>query len=226
MIEKKGYLYRMYEQVNYQQMRWLYIVKTLGYAKCIESVLSRLLTVNHYYILQLNISYINEFIYPRILAGVLQLLKTDDIATIQNQMHYVSKEDRKELLIRLLFLKNGFKNCYIFKVNEKIACLQWLVYPCENSILNHRYKNRYYLLSPNQVMVENVYTFPEFRGKGLLPFVTTKLLHIASEKGYKSAITYVRKDKIISLNEFAKLGFRIKKMVNDYKLCGIAWRSL
>ena len=53
-----------------------------------------------------------------------------------------------------------------------------------------------------------------------MPAITIKLLNIAKENGCKSAIMYVRNDRIVALNENMRLGFKITKMITEYKFMG------
>ena len=75
-------------------------------------------------------------------------------------------------------------------------------------------------------MLENAFTFPRFRGLGLLPVVSAELLTIARDQGYKYAIVYIQKNQIVALNVFVNLNFKIRKMVREYKIFGITKRML
>jgi len=44
-------------------------------------------------------------------------------------------------------------------------------------------------------MLENSFTFPAYRGRGLMPFAAWQLLNKARELGYRRAVTYIRKEK-------------------------------
>lgn len=75
-------------------------------------------------------------------------------------------------------------------------------------------------------MIENAFTFPPYRGLGYLLSGTLQLLDQARERGYRSAVCYIRKDNLKSINEFSKMGFKITKMVTEYKFFGKTWRTL
>ena len=75
-------------------------------------------------------------------------------------------------------------------------------------------------------MLENSFTFPAYRGRGLMPVATWQLLNKARELGYRRAVTYIRKEKIDPLNLFLHMGFSIKRIVREHKLVGGAWRTL
>ncbi len=93
-------------------------------------------------------------------------------------------------------------------------------------IIQKHYRRRFLPLGSSEVMLENSFTFPAYRGRGLMPFATWQLLNKARELGYRRAVTYIRKEKIDPLNQFLRMGFSIKKIVREYKLLGYARRSL
>jgi len=134
---------------------------------------------------------------------------------------------RKDIVARLFFSQAGFKHCYFAKTSiGQPAYIQWLIYPDENEIIAKHFQYRFYPLKPNQVMLENAFTFPKFRGLGLMPNVSAELLTIARNQGYKNAVVYIKKNQIASINEFLKLNFKIRKIVREYKLFGITKRML
>ena len=132
----------------------------------------------------------------------------------------------RSIVGRLHFHASGFSNCYVMTAGEEIAYLQWLILPADNDVIRSRFSTKFYPLGERQVMVENVFTFPKFRGRGLLPYGTLHLLQLARDKGFSSVICYIRKDNITSLNEFFRMGFKITKMVQEYKVLGRTWRTL
>jgi len=76
------------------------------------------------------------------------------------------------------------------------------------------------------VILENACAFPEVRGFGYLAFVSRELLTQARQQGYKSAIGYIKKEKIASLNDFFGMGFKITKILREQKLLGKVMRNL
>ena len=204
----------------------LSILQSLGPQAGLRLAIDSLLSMNHYYILGRSLAA--PIIYPLRQKPDLPFLPLDEetLRMLRDQAGNLPPRDRRELLGRLRFHSRGFSNCYVMKSGGEAAYLQWLIYPEENPVIMSRFAGKFYQLSERQVMVENVFTFPRFRGQGLLPYGTGKLLEVARERGYASAICYIRKDNITSLNEFCRLGFRIMKIVREYKVFGYAWRAL
>ena len=206
--------------------QFLYLFKTLGPRALLRIAGSMAYSLNHYFILGKNLEA--PLGGPQISRslGALSLMSEQDIADLNRSAESLPPDDRRELVGRLCFYKSGFKNCYVIKSGDDIAYLQWIIYPSENAIIRSRYSNKFYPLTDRQIMVENAFAFPRFRGRGYLPFATSRLLDLAKSQGYSSVVCYIRNDRIASLNEFIKMGFKIRKMVKEYKLVGKVWRTL
>jgi RimJ/RimL family protein N-acetyltransferase len=188
-------------------------------------LLKNLAVVNHYYIIYHDLRSLSASPPRKIGGGDLQLLRTEELEELSNQLGVLTWQEKPELLTRLVFFRNGFTNCYTLRVDGVIAYLHWIIYPGENEIIQKSYRRRFLPLRPNEVMIENAFTFPAYRGRGFLAFATAQLSKMAKDQGYKRVITYVRKDKIDALNGFMRLGFRIERIVREYKLLGNAWRA-
>ena len=104
--------------------------------------------------------------------------------------------------------------------------MQWIIYPDENKTIQKFCKNRFYLLRANQVLLENAFTFQQYREVGLFPAISYDLLQKAKNEGYSRAITYINNQNISAINEFIKLGFKIRKRVREYKILGKTKRML
>ena len=77
-----------------------------------------------------------------------------------------------------------------------------------------------------QVMIENVFTFPAFRGLGCFQSGTRQLLDLARARGCRSALCYVRKERVAALTDLVTMGFKITKLMPEYKILGKVWRVL
>ncbi|HDZ03194.1 MAG TPA: hypothetical protein ENH52_17425 [Nitrospirae bacterium] len=206
--------------------KYLFTVSNLGFMHTLRLLTRRFLSQNHYFILKRRLVSLNN--EERLRSNfVIKKMDNNDLEDIIEKIKMLDPVDRQEVISRILFYNTGFRNCYIAKTqNGEIAYMQWLIYPSENSIIKEHYRNIFYLLNKSEVMIENSFTFAKFRGHGLMPFVTSKLLRIAKEEGYKFATGYIRKDRIIPLNEFIKMGFKITKMIKEYRFMGITRRML
>ena len=204
----------------------LHIITKLGFTEFMNVMKDAIFSINYYYILARKLDRPVEFPFCRKLAGVISLAQPSDIIKIQESLSSLGQQDRRELLTRMLFYQNGFNNCYILTVNGCLACIQWLITSQENHIIAQKYAKKFYPLQGNQVMVENVFTYPKYRGFGCFLLLTTQLLETAKKMGATSAICYVRVDRISSVNDAMKMGFKINKMIKEYKIAGLVWRNL
>ena len=203
-----------------------FILISLGIRGSLRLTFSKIFSLDHYYILGRSLTFPLKYPLSRKPDTQLSLLTDDDYTIIKKNLINLNLDDRREILARLNFYHNGFNNCYVIKSGNEIAYLQWIIFPTENHIIQKNYSNKFYPLTEKQVMIENVFIFPRFRGRGYLPFGTIQLLESAIHKGYASAICYIRKDRITTLNEFTRLGFKIVKLVREYRFMGKVWRAL
>jgi hypothetical protein len=159
-----------------------------------------------------------------LLKGSAEILDAADMAGIKASLGSHPPNERRELVTRLMFFNDGFKHCYGVKRGSEIAYMQWIVLPSENSIIESLHRGRFLPLCQTQVLLENAYTFPRYRGLGYLPAVSASLLINARKDGFVSAITYIRDNNFTALNEFIKIGFRITRRVTEIRLLGFIRR--
>lgn len=203
----------------------LFILRALGPQASARLLLSRLLSINHYYIVGKSLQGLVQ--QPGAAEEERQMtpLTKDDISELVGTLDALEPMDRRELLARIIFYNRGFENCYAIREGNEIAYLQWLVLPEENRLISESYSGIYYPLTAKQVMVENAFTFPRYRARGYFLVGTRQLLEMAKQKGYSSAIAYIRKDRIDPLNQFTQMGFKIIKLLTEYKVFGKAWKT-
>ena len=185
-----------------------------------------LASVNHYFIIYLTLADLAGAPPKSIGAAVPQVIGPDEVRGLYGRVPSLAGEDRWELMSRLLFYQSGFRNCHTMKPDGAIAYLQWLILPEDNRVIARHYRTKFLPLNSKEVMIENSFTFPEYRGRGFLPFGTWHLLNSAKKLGYKRAVAYVRKDRIDALNQLLHLGFSIKRMVREFKVLSFTWRTL
>lgn len=203
----------------------LYTLRSLGPHHFLRLIFSMIFSVNHYYLLGKNLSAAEEGAPERSGDVTMERVTEQDLAALQEAVPSLGAADQREVLSRLFFYQD-FGNCYVMKKKGEIVYLQWVIFPAENPTIAAKYPTKFYPLSERQVMIENAFTFPRHRGKGFLLHGTRHLLQMAKREGYSCAICYIRKDRIPSLNEFSKMGFRIVKMLTEYKILGWGWRTL
>ncbi len=201
-------------------------VRYLGPRGTTKLILGRLLSFNKVFILQKSLSAIAA---PNPHRMQLSIAPVDerDWEAIFRQAHCLDVESRREILARANFFRNDLKNCFAVRNQSGlIAHIQWIVFPEENEVMSGRYRHFFNPLGDHEIMIENAFTFPRFRGLGLLTHASRHLLNLAGRRGYRKAVTYVRSEKFASLNELIRLGFCITKVVPEYKVLGFTRRAL
>jgi hypothetical protein len=207
-------------------------LKTADYLRCLglRSVglilLKRIFFVHHVSVLKLNLKTFAPRSFERPPAGTLSPLTADDVRRLLSGVPALPEPDRRELMARIHFYGLGFTRVYGVKVDGEIAYIQWLVTPEDNPVIRDRYRRVFFELKPGHVMLENVFTFPRYRGLGYLPFISQRLLIQAREEGFQTAVVYIREDKLSTLNEFVAMGFRFANQLRIIQAFGFVRRRL
>lgn len=203
-----------------------YVISGLGMQNLLWLMRSRLFSVHHYYVLRINLDAVKPYPSTRKPPGKMIPMTAEDFESLKASVKALTPADRKELLARILFYRNGFYRCYMVRHEHRPAFLQWMITPDENPVISKFYYRIFYPLNPRQVMIENAFTFPGFRGRGYLPYYSRILLENAHRQGFKSAVGYIKKENIASLNEFYAIGFRATHLLTEVKCCGCVRRNL
>ena len=132
-----------------------------------------------------------------------------------------TKESAHELIERKWFYECGFHDCYVARTayTGDLCFVAWLISARDSNVVNQGFKSRLPSLNDDELLLENCYTFEEYRGNGVMPSVLVELWEMARSQGFKRLITYVRHDNIASLRAFEKLGFSRFEEIPELKLC-------
>ena len=200
---------------------YIYIAKYI-----LKQLFKNLLFSDYYYILCVDLDSLRLPKASRLTYSI-GIADKGDLESLVDRLGELEWNERKEIATRVFFAKAGFRHCYLGRAADgQPVYMQWLIYPDENEIIAKHFRSRFYPLKPNQIMLENAFTFPRFRGLGPLPSVSAELLTIARDQGYKTAVAYIQKNQLVSLNEFMNMNFKIRKIVREYKILGVTKRML
>lgn len=178
-----------------------------------------------YFILRMNLKDLKPYTLNRKPSGELKELNYETIKKIITNIHQVNGEDRRELLGRVRFAQHKIPSGYYIEKEEDIVYMQWLVEPKDKAALIDCYPGRFQNLNNKQVMLENAFTYPRYRGMGYYYFISSKLLQKAKDIGYKYAVGYVRADKMDSFNAMLRLGFKVTHIQKEKKFLGMVKRE-
>jgi hypothetical protein len=207
-------------------------LKIADYLRCLglRSVglilLKRIFFVHHVSVLKLNLKTFTPRSFERPPAGTFFPLTADDVRGLLSAVPALPEPDRRELMARIRFYELGFTRLYGVRVDGEIAYIQWLVTPEDNPVIRDRYRRVFFELKPGHAMLENVFVFPRYRGLGYLPFVSQRLLIQARDDGFRTAVLYIREDKLSTLNEFVAMGFRFANLLRITQAFGFVHRRL
>ena len=181
----------------------------------------------HYYLLKLNLAHHKPYSLSRRPAGELCRMTADDFEAIRQQVCHTKGKDRKELAYRVYYYQLGFKQAYCVKADQKIAYLQWIIYPEDNEMLQKQFPGRYPAIHPSQVLLENAFTFPDNRGLGYYYYISSLLLEQVKREGYKFALSYVQTDNLDSLKSTLRMGFQITQIYQERRFLGsVRWNQV
>ncbi len=93
----------------------------------------------------------------------------------------LTPQDRHDINVRLMMLTTGISGCHVgLDLSGVPRYIQWLVGPEENDRLQKAFHGWLPELSPEEMLVENLYVHPSFRGKRIMQFGVTTLLPICA----------------------------------------------
>jgi RimJ/RimL family protein N-acetyltransferase len=190
----------------------------------VRLAMRRIVYFNHCYLLHIRLQGMSSTPPRKIGGSALRRVDSAEIVQLYDRLSGLTFDDKRELLQRIDFYENGFHNCYAIDVDQSLAYLQWIIYPSENEIIRRKYKHLLLPLRENEVAIDNAFTFPEYRGRGLMPFASWQLLQMAKDEGYRRGLTYVRKENVYSLNVLTSVGFSTTKLIREFKILGYSRR--
>lgn len=149
----------------------------------------------------------------------LQPASKQDMEEILHRSRSDGKESVHELLQRKWFYESGFHNCYVARACDagELSHLDWLISAEDHNVVSQGFQGRLPRLGEGEVLLENVFTFEKYRGKGIMASVIAELCEIAGGKGFKRMLAYVRDDNVPALKGFERAGFKRFEEVPEVK---------
>lgn len=128
---------------------------------------------------------------------------------ILNSLDEQRSQDVFEILRRISFYDRGFDACYLALTDAGEIChIAWLLTANHNDLIRNNYPPGMRLLKENEALLENVFTFHRYRGKGIMTSVIFDLMKIARNNGLHRVLAYVDIENMISQKGFHRAGFR------------------
>lgn len=106
-------------------------------------------------------------------------------------------------------LINDFHTCYVGVTKEGIPCCHlWLIDASQNEKLKRAWGNTFPTLKEDELLVENVYTVPKYRGLGVFPTFLDQIVEKGMALGAKSMISFGESSNINMSRSFVYTGFQ------------------
>ncbi|MBT8264929.1 MAG: GNAT family N-acetyltransferase [Bacteroidia bacterium] len=126
----------------------------------------------------------------------IRYFNTDDIDTLDEGHRH------------LRLVKEGIPQCYIGEMADHTPCYrQWLIGFEQNEQLKNYFGDLFPSLKKGEALVEGIFTKPEFRGKGIMPYALDLVNKEAMKLGYSKILVYVDRSNIPSLKGCYRAGF-------------------
>lgn len=106
-------------------------------------------------------------------------------------------------------LINEFHTCYVGITKEGIACCHvWLIDASQNKKLKKAWGNTFPTLNADELLAENVYTVPKYRGMGIFPTVLDQLVEKGIALGANYIISFGEANNINMSRSFVYAGYQ------------------
>lgn len=101
-----------------------------------------------------------------------------------------------------------FQKCYVAKTKDAIPCARlWAIDSSQNEKLKNIWGETFPTLKQNEVLLENVFTVPKFRGMGIIPAFIYDTCELIKKDGAKYAITFALASNNNTSRAFYYAGF-------------------
>jgi GNAT superfamily N-acetyltransferase len=153
---------------------------------------------------------------PEIPIVLKKLRETDATDLFLDRTKDLNSIDLKHRLECLLFIKADVSTGFVGVTHDGTPCvICWLIEHSHNEILHSYFNGGLPLLKPNDVLLEYVYTHPDYRGQRLMSWITKNLFKIAQQRGAERAIAFIEERNAVSIKAGKKIGWKpyIRKRV-------------
>jgi hypothetical protein len=171
----------------------------------LQEILRRLYSDEKWVVFRFDLLHISEPFVPEIPLTIREFAPKDISALFNLRQNETSEKELREMLVRLSWLKASPSTLYVGTTfNNFPCCLCWLISANENSWLQ---KKRLQPLKYSEVLLDNIWTHPDYRGKRLMGVITRALFEKARQQGAQQAISYIRFQNKPSLAGSKKIGW-------------------
>ena len=201
------------------------VLTNLGFWTPARYALRRMGHIDHFYQMS---AALRRLRFPRLRSDLRFTEASEaDFDEIARGLKVLDLDSRREVITRLRFHRAGVPGCHVGRdARGELVSMQWLLRPRDAPALARACPGLYPSLGPDEVLIENIFVYPSYRGLGTFETVNHAVLDRAQREGFRVCHTFVRKDNVPSLNGNLDLGFRIRRLVTGFSVAGVSWRTL
>ncbi len=96
-------------------------------------------------------------------------------------------------------IEKNINHCFVATKNNEPVYRVWLMGPDQSQKIEDFWGNSFPTLKKNEVLCENSFTVPKYRGFGIMPFAMTKIAEKGKDLGADTSIIYTDTNHIVSL---------------------------
>ena len=147
---------------------------------------------------------------------------SEDMAhLVPSDLSALSRKDRVEVNTRRGFMDERLGTCFVAIDRDKnVPCyFQWLMTEADNDTIQRLFPKAWFpRLQPGEALLENAYTPPAYRGRGIMSAAMARIALRAADLGCRHVITFVESTNIPSLRGCRKAGFEPYLMREERRL--------
>jgi RimJ/RimL family protein N-acetyltransferase len=131
-------------------------------------------------------------------------LQDGDLALLFAYDRKLDAGEKKEIAWRLAFVEKGARDGFVaIDTRNGTPChVQWMFGPADKRL------NGMPALEAHQALLENVYTPPCYRRRGIMSTAMALIAQCAAERGAREVLVFIPHDNLASLKGAQRAGFR------------------
>lgn len=153
---------------------------------------------------------------------VRELTATDISLILPEHLASSNRRERAQINVRRKLLAQNTPTCFVAidQHSGRPCFIQWAFDHSQNDFIADFFKGRFPRLKVGQILLENAYTHPDFRGQGVMPIAMNLLADLLGAKGASEIITFVETTNVPSLKGCLRAGFQPFVRRKDLSICG------
>jgi hypothetical protein len=170
-----------------------------------KEIRRRLYSDEPWYVFQFDLENKSDLPELEMALTIRELARRDIPKLFRLRRNETEWKEVREMLARLVCIKASRQTLYVgVTCDDYPCCLCWLISPDGKDWL---FRNGLQPLRPSEVLLDNIWTHPDFRGKRLMMFLTRMLFDKARQQGAQRAVAYIRKGNESSIAGARAIGW-------------------